>query len=162
VTTATLTVADLDLFAQGERARIEVEKRVMQQVAKARTAADTARAVGLLASESEDTALARSAGVTPEHEREVMQAVGDLIADVQVQNLSSAAMDQIDTSRMGDAARAQAREMLVQARHLKDSVMTKLTEGMAPDVLAAFRQREPALDSLTTAVRAAMAGTSTP
>jgi hypothetical protein len=157
VTRATLTVADLDLYARLMHDRIDSAKNAAARISHATTRQDTLQGIAGLAMGGADSVLAARAGVSVAHVRGVDKVVAGLLGDLQSSDRVGAVGGQVDTSQMSPDDRAQVRQLLAQGRHTADSSHAAAIAGMAPDVVAAFTQRRAALDSLLPALM--LAGT---
>jgi len=158
VTPATLTVHDVELYQQSINNRIDMVKRGREQQKQAKTAMDSIRALAMMSADADDSAVARSGGVTVEHLKGVSKVLGDVLINWQMQGLTSNLGSQMDTTNAPPAARAKIREVLAQAKRNTDSSMAQATAGMTPDVVATLQQRRPALDSARAQLQALVFG----
>jgi hypothetical protein len=159
VTAATLTVADLDLYKNAMRARIDAVKQMRAKLAEAKTSADSMRIATSFSAASADSVVAHNAGVTPARIPRVVKTVGDILATMQAAGMTSNVGSTIDTVNMPADKRAGARQMLAELRQRSDSDVAAATAGMSPAVATALTQRRAALDSLRNeAVKTAFGG----
>lgn len=157
LTPATLTVADLDVYEKGAKARLDFLIQLKKDFDAAKTTQDSIRAATQMGSEKPDSDAARAAGVTLLHEQQVMRTLGDVISTLHVDEMSSFQL-QVDTAHMDSAGLAQVRPLIAQDRQRRDSTKKAVMASMPPDVAAAFQQRRANLDSLTFQAMAAFAG----
>jgi hypothetical protein len=150
VTSATLTVADLNLYAQMMRNRIDSQRTAMDHLSHAATAKDTMDAVRGRAIEGPDSVTAHTAGVTVQHLRAVAKIVEDFLGNEQMAGRMADFGSQTDTAQMSAADRARVGQLVAQSQHTADSMRANATAGMSPAVAAALEQRRLALDSLGT------------
>ncbi len=154
---ASLTLADLDVYEKGAKARVDFMTQLKNEFDAAKTAQDTARAAMRMASDEPDSDGARAAGVSTMHEQQVMRVLGNIISTLHLEELEQFDR-QVDTAHMDSAALTQVRPMLAQARQRRDSTTKAVMGSMAPDVAAAFQQRRANLDSLTFQAMTILAG----
>lgn len=160
VTPGSLTLADLDVYEKGAKARLAFLTQVKKDFDAAKTSQDSIRAATRMASEEPDSDAARASGVSFGHEQEVTRALGNVIATLHEQEISR--LDrQADTAHMDAASLAQVRPMLIQDRQRRDSTTKAVMGSLAPDVAAAFQQRRANLDSLTFQAMSVFAGSKT-